>query len=159
MADEIDEEIVNNEDSDIVTDSVTIELADDSPEVDAESDDVTVEDGDVTVTVVNDGDDDAVEAVVVAETIDQAVAIANLQRDMDALSGRVATLEVAAIVENAEDEAQDDEIEELADDMEDVADEDEPDSGELDILPPSAEPASAGAHPLFRGWGDWKRGK
>lgn len=117
----------------------------------------------------SDNDSDAVAAVVVAETIDQAERIARLEAENEELRAAVShatfTAEIAEntaefaleVADNAE-EADEEILEAVDETLDEVIDEvnDGKDSDEDEIIPDDIAPASSRVHPLFRSFSDWK---
>lgn len=138
-------------------------------DVDTAPDEVTNE-GDTTVIVETPAADaatgDAVEAVVIEETIDQAGRIALLEAEVARLSNEVFQAQLTAedalaVTEDLADmdeeiiEATDDAIVETIED----AEIDENILGEDTIEVDAIAPVSSRVHPWFRSFGDWRAGR
>lgn len=138
-----------------------------------EPDEITEPDVDVDVDVeappAPPADSEAVEGAIVDAAIDAArvegetVARldAALQR-IDELEAKVEAFENAALVQAIVDVEQQAEIEEIEDEDEDEAgelDEDEDEDEGEPVPEDRSEPRSAGTHPLFRPWREWRGDK
>lgn len=126
-----------------------------------------IEEGDVSVVVAPEQGTDAVDAAIVEAAIDsareqgeqaseldqlretvreQGELIETMRGEISMLSG-LAVAEAAVIEEVAEEETEEG--------SEEDPEEDEEKNGEP-VAEDRSEPRSAGAHPLFRSWGDWR---
>lgn len=148
--------------TEVETDTVVVGDVDNAP------DEVTNE-GDTTVVVEvpdNAGNDDAVDAVVIAKEIDLSERVAILERELAEVRATASTAEVVAEIalDATEDLAEADaEIvaatdEAIVETLEDAEIEDTDNDGDDEIVIDEIAPVSTRVHPFFRSWGDW-RGK
>lgn len=148
--------------TEVETDTVVVGDVDNAP------DEVTNE-GDTTVVVEvpdNAGNDDAVDAVVIAKEIDLSERVAILERELAEVRATASTAEVVAEIalDATEDLAEADaEIvaatdEAIVETLEDAEIEDTDNDGDDEIVIDEIAPVSTRVHPWFRSMDDW-RGK